>query len=181
MWTGNCRIRAAARSCPPDGRPGDGRVKGESYTVEVFDDLVPQILDRTRVGAITMTQVVAALDIHPDTTFTIARIERDREAALAAYRRDRDIYALEQAMADLDAEEASAKASTKVVSAAEAVAWLHDLPALWAAADDSGRRLLTEALFKKAEAWGSRRSRSIRRRRPMLTAGRTRSAPCRCC
>jgi hypothetical protein len=102
----------------------------------------------------TMTQVVAGLDTHPDTTFTIARIERDRESALATYRRDRDVHALEQAMAHLDAEEATARASTKVVSAAEAVAWLHDLPALWTAADDSGRRLLTEALFEKVEVLG---------------------------
>ncbi len=50
--------------------------------------------------------------------------------------------------------EASARASTQGVSAAEAVAWLHDLPALWAAADDSGRRLLTEAIFEKVEVLG---------------------------
>jgi len=41
-----------------------------------------------------------------------------------------------------------------VVSAAEAVAWLHDLPALWTAADDTGRRLLTEAIFEKVEVLG---------------------------
>ena len=46
------------------------------------------------------------------------------------------------------------QASTQVVSAAEAIAWLRDLPALWAAADDSGRRLLTEALFEKVEVLG---------------------------
>ena len=39
----------------------------------------------------TITQVVAGLDAHPDTTFTLARVEPDREAALAAYRRDRRI------------------------------------------------------------------------------------------
>ena len=32
--------------------------------------------------------------------------------------------------------------------------WLRDPPSLWAAADDSGRRLLTEALFKKVEVLG---------------------------
>jgi hypothetical protein len=51
-------------------------------------------------------------------------------------------------------EEADARASTQVVSAAEAIAWLRDLPALWDAADDSGRRLLTEALFEKVEVLG---------------------------
>ena len=138
----------------PWKNPGDGRVKGESYKTEVYDDLVPQILDRVRVGAMTKTQVVACLDTHPDTTFAIARIERDREAAATRFLRHRDTDALEQAMSRLDAEEASARASTQGVSAAEAVAGLHDLPALWAAADDSGRRLLTEAIFEKVEVLG---------------------------
>jgi hypothetical protein len=147
-------FKAAKPAVTPWKNPGDGRVKGESYKTEAYDDLVPQILDRVRVGAMTMTQVVAGLDTHPDTTFTIARIERDREGALAAYRRDRNIHALQQAMDRLDAEEAGARASTKVVSAVEAVAWLHDLPALWTAADDTGRRLLTEAIFEKVEVLG---------------------------
>ena len=43
---------------------------------------------------------------------------------------------------------------TRVISAEEATAWLHDLPALWAAADNSGRRLLSEALFGKVEVLG---------------------------
>jgi len=129
-------------------------VKGESYKAGVYDDLVPQLLDRVRVGAVTKMRVVAGLDTHPDTTFTIARIERDREAAAGRFLRDRDTRALELAMSRLDAEEASARASTKVVSPAEAVAWLQDLPALWASADDSGRRLLTEALFEKVEVLG---------------------------
>ena len=147
-------FKAARPAVTPWRSPGDGRIKGESYKSEVYDDLVPQILDRVRVGAMTMTKFVAGLNTHPDTTFTIARIERDRTAAADRFVRDRDTTALEQAMSRLDAEEASAKASTKVVSAAEAVAWLHDLPALWAAADDSGRRLLTEAIFEKVEVLG---------------------------
>jgi hypothetical protein len=51
-------------------------------------------------------------------------------------------------------EEAEAEASTQVVEPAEALAWLRNLPALWASADDSGRRLLTEALFEKVEVLG---------------------------
>jgi len=147
-------FKAARPAVTPRKSPGDGRVKGESYKTDVYDDLVPQILDRVRVGAMTLTEVVAGLETHPDTTFTIARIERDHEAAAGRFLRDRDTHALEQAMSRLDAEEASAKASTKIVSAADAVAWLHDLPALWAAADDSGRRLLTEAIFEKVEVLG---------------------------
>lgn len=57
-------------------------------------------------------------------------------------------------MARLDAEEAEAKASTRAVEPSEALRWLRDLPALWEAADDSGRRLLTEAIFEKVEVLG---------------------------
>lgn len=57
-------------------------------------------------------------------------------------------------MCRLGRTEAEAKASTQVVEPSEALEWLRDLPALWAAADDSGRRLLTEALFEKVEVLG---------------------------
>jgi hypothetical protein len=57
-------------------------------------------------------------------------------------------------MARLDAAEAEAKVSDQVVDAGEALRWLRDLPALWKAGDDSGRRLLTEALFEKVEVLG---------------------------
>ena len=97
---------------------------------------------------------MAGLAIYPDTTFAIARIRRDRKTAADKYLEDRDTRALEQTMARLDAEEAEAKASTRVVEPSEALAWLRDLPALWEAADDSGRRLLTEALFEKVEVLG---------------------------
>jgi hypothetical protein len=121
---------------------------------EVFDDLVPQILDRVQIGAVTLTQVIGGLTAYPDTTFAAARIKRERELAAARYLRDRDLAALELMMARLDAEEAEAKASTQVIEPVEALAWLRDLPALWAAADGSGRRLLTEALFEKVEVLG---------------------------
>jgi hypothetical protein len=120
----------------------------------VYDNLVPQLLDRVQVGAMTISRVIDGLVTHPDTTFTIARIERDRDAALARYRRDRDSAALDKMMARLDAEEADARASTHIVSAADAIAWLRDLPARWDTADDSGRRLVTEALFEKVEVLG---------------------------
>ena len=101
-----------------------------------------------------MTKVVEGLAVQPSSTFTMARIERDREAALRKYKHDRDTTALERTMTRLDDEEREAQSATQVISAPEAVAWLRDLPALWAAADDSGRRLLTEALFEKVEVLG---------------------------
>jgi len=57
-----------------------------------------------------------------------------------------------EAMARLDAEEAEANASTRVIEPSEALGWLRDLPALWTSADDSGRRLLTETPFEKVKA-----------------------------
>jgi hypothetical protein len=129
-------------------------VKGESYKAEVYDDLIPQVLDRVHIGVRTLTQVMGSLTAHPNNTFAIARIHRERDAALARYLGNRDTRALEQTMGRLDADEAEAKASTRVVEPLEALEWLRDLPALWAAADDSGRHLLTEALFEKIEVLG---------------------------
>jgi hypothetical protein len=145
-------FRAAKPAVVPWRSPGDRRLKGESYKVEVYDNLVPRLLARVSFGARTMTSVVEGLAVQPSSTFTMARIERDRDAALRTYRQERDTTVLERTMKRLDDEEREAEASTRVISAAEAVAWLRDLPALWAAADDSGRRLLTEALFEKAPA-----------------------------
>jgi hypothetical protein len=83
------------------------------YKTEVYDDLIPQILGRVHLGAVTLTQVVSGLVAYPDATFTIARIHRDREMAASRYLRDRDVATLEQMMARLDADEAQAIASTR--------------------------------------------------------------------
>ena len=56
-------------------------------------------------------------------------------------------------MADLDADEARARATSRFVSAAEAVTWLDDLPALWTASGDPGRPPW-KALFEKVEVLG---------------------------
>ena len=147
-------FKAARPTETPWKSPGAGRVWGESYKAQVFDDLVPQILEHVHVGAMTLTQVIGGLSTSPDTAFALARIGRERELAASRYLRDRDMKILGQTMTRLDAEEAQAKASTKTVEPAEALEWLRDLPALWEAADDSGRRLLTEAIFEKVEVLG---------------------------
>lgn len=59
-------------------------------------------------------------------------------------------------MKGLDIEELEAQASTEAISAAEDTAILRDLPSVWTAADDSGRRLLTEALFEKVDVVGGK-------------------------
>jgi hypothetical protein len=91
---------------------------------------------------------------------TLARIERDREAAMARYRRDRNTRGLDEAMARLDVEEVAAHERTDDgPTAAEAADRLRDLPKLWDDADGSGRRLHLEALFERLEVLGVRKLR----------------------
>lgn len=79
---------------------------------------------------------------------TLTRINHDRDATLASYRRDRDPVVLELAMRRLDQEEGLARSTPAIgPTPAEAVEDLRDLAALWDHADGSGRNLLAEALF----------------------------------
>jgi hypothetical protein len=98
-------------------------------------------------------------DAEPD-RLALARIGRERDAALARYRRDRDLRCLERTMAVLDEQEAEAKAGGPVTAleASEVVAYLRDLPRLWDDAPGS-RRALAEALFERVEVLGLRRMR----------------------
>ena len=118
-----------------------------------------EMLARVSLGAEHRPSVVAETrDVEPD-RLAITRIGRERDA-LARYRRDRDLRALERTMASLDAQEAEANAGGPVTAleASEVVAYLRDLPRLW---DDapSSRRALAEALFERVEVLGLRRMR----------------------
>jgi hypothetical protein len=82
----------------------------------------------------------------------MARIERDREAAMARYRRDRDPAALEATMRVLDREEEAARGSRDDgPTPEEAVEFLRDLPSIWDDAEPAGRKLLAEALFDRID------------------------------
>ncbi|MFO7533101.1 MAG: hypothetical protein R6W93_11620 [Candidatus Limnocylindrales bacterium] len=91
----------------------------------------------------------------------IARIERERDAAIGRYRRDRDARALEVAMARLDAQEAEARRELEpeTVPAPDAHRYLQELPATWRALEQGegpGRRMLAEALFDRLDVLGFR-------------------------
>ena len=91
---------------------------------------------------------------------TLARIERDRDAAMARYRRDRDPDALEATMRALDQEEQAARGERAGgLTPQEAVESLRELPKLWDDAEPSGRKLLAEALFERIDVLGSRKVR----------------------
>jgi DNA invertase Pin-like site-specific DNA recombinase len=153
--------RAARQPVEPRFGPRAGhRFEGLSYRADVYEDIARRALGHVSANAYLRTGVVAGLRAEaagPDPD-VLARIEREREAAMARYRRDRDSRALDAAMDRLDAEEAEARARINDgPTAAEAVAYLADLARLWDEAEGSGRKLLAEALFERVEVLGVRK------------------------
>lgn len=138
----------------------DRRHRGVSYPADAFEGIVRQALGHVSANAKLAADVVEALGAEergPDPA-TLARIEHDRDTALARYRRDRDGDALEATMRRLDREESEARAATNDgPTAAEAAEYLRDLPRLWDEAEGSGRRQLAEALFERIEVLGAQR------------------------
>ena len=136
----------------------DRRHKGVSYPAEAFEDLVRQALGYVSANADLAAAVVDRLgadEIAPDPV-TLARIERDRESALARYRRDRDPDALEASMRALDQQELGARGAGAAGSTREeAIEFLRNLPGLWDEAEPSGRKLLAEALFERIDVLGA--------------------------
>ncbi len=89
----------------------------------------------------------------------LARIEEERERALATYRRDRDPHVLEQTMRELDAAEAEASGGSErpTLPPDEVRRYLENLPAWWADADPDDRRALADdALRAHPRARGQR-------------------------
>lgn len=72
----------------------------------------------------------------------LARIERERSAAMERYRRDRDAVALERTMAALDRQEATARVDAPTLTPAEVREYLENLPALWRDAPTTRGRLV---------------------------------------
>jgi hypothetical protein len=109
----------------------------------------------------TLRRVVGLVTTPPASPdrLALARIERDRDAALALYRRDRDSVALDRRMARLDTEEMEARRPHQPdgIPADVAVSYLRDLAATWRKAEGGpGRRMLAEALFERIDALGFR-------------------------
>jgi DNA invertase Pin-like site-specific DNA recombinase len=139
------------------------RVPGRSYPQHAYERIVPLVLDRVRLGADDIAEAVALYQATAGGTAgdpgAQERIERERDRALARYKRTRDPAELEATMRRLDAEEQEArKADARApLTAAEVVAYLRDLPRLWADGQPEERRRLAEALFARVRALGIRR------------------------
>ena len=133
-----------------------------SYPADSYEDLIRQALKHVSANAELAAAVIERLaedESAPDPV-ALARIERDRENAMARYRRDRDTGALEAAMRALDQQEAQARAvHADGLTPEEAVESLRELPQLWDDAEPSGRKLLAEALFERIDVLGARKVR----------------------
>jgi hypothetical protein len=90
----------------------------------------------------------------------LARIAHERDRAAATFVRDRDMVALEEAMARLDEEERAAKVSVPAepLPPAEIRRYLEQLPEWWAAVGPDDRKALAETLFAKIRVLGLRKA-----------------------
>ena len=131
---------------------------GHSYRAVEYEAIVRDVLADVSLGADRIAAVVEATRAPEPDRLALARIGRERDTALARYRRDRDLHTLEATMTALDEQEAEARDRQPApeLSAAEVVAYLRDLPRLWDEAPDS-RRGLAESLFERVEVLGLRR------------------------
>jgi site-specific DNA recombinase len=153
-------FRAATPEWPYDWH---GRRDGKGYRRTLYEDAIGKVLEQVQLGADVLVDVVSDVS-HASASIdsvAIARIERERDAAIGRYRRDRDARALEVAMARLDAQEAEARRELEpeVVPAPDAHRYLQELPATWRALENGegpGRRMLAEALFDRLDVLGFR-------------------------
>jgi len=146
---------------PPGGgvRGRHRRIPGQSYARDEYEAIVPFILARVRLRArdVAETAHAYAMGIGGEVNqLRLARIEDERERALATYRRDRDPLALEATMRDLDAAEADAGGAREAtaLSPEEVRRYLENLPSWWADADPEDRRALATTLFERIRALG---------------------------
>ena len=154
-----CAAFMAAR--PPGGavRGRHVRIPGQSYGRDEYEAIVPFVLERVRLGTRDVEAAAGAYTRGAGTEpnqLRLARIEEERERALATYRRDRDPLVLEQTMRELDAAEAEASGGSErpTLPPDEVRRYLENLPAWWADADPEDRRALATTLFERIRVLG---------------------------
>lgn len=145
----------------PRVRKRRGRMDGKAYRREWYEAVVGLLLREVSFGAKTLAAVVDGVVERPAEPdhFALARIDRDRDAAMARYRRDRDTAALEASMSRLDVDEAAAREpkAEAGVPAAVAVEVLRGLAGAWDELVDrpgEARRQLADAIFERIEVAG---------------------------
>ena len=135
------RAHAESDEDQPEGPSLDQRPRvAVSFGRDEYEAIVPFVLERVRLGA---KDIDAAADTYARGTGTepnqlrLARIEEERDRAVAAYRRDRDPLALEQTMRELDTAEAEADGDQErpMLPPDEVRRYLENLASWWADAD----------------------------------------------
>ncbi len=154
-----CAAFMAARPTGGQVRGRHHRIPGQSYGRDEYEAIVPFVLERVRLGA---KDIDATADAYARGTgaepnhLRLARIEEERDRAMAAYRRDRDPLALERTMRELDAAEAQADGDRErpTLPPDEVRRYLENLPAWWADAGPDDRRALATTLFERIRVMG---------------------------
>ncbi len=154
-----CPEFMAARPAGGAVRGRHARIPGQSYGRDEYEAIVPFVLERVRLGARDVEAAAGAYCRGAGTEpnqLRLARIEEERERALATYRRDRDPQVLEQTMRELDAAEAEAAGGSErpTLPPDEVRRYLENLPAWWADADPDDRRALATTLFERIRVLG---------------------------
>ena len=142
---------------PPPGFPL-GRVQRPQHPAATCDGIVPTVLAHVAASASVQASVVGLLVERTELvdSLALARIAREREAAMTRYLRDRDPLAFETAMARLDREGAEARSATRTVDPNATLAYLADLPRLWQETAPERHRNPAEAMFERIEVLGTR-------------------------
>jgi DNA invertase Pin-like site-specific DNA recombinase len=161
--TDPCPAFLEAARQPKRRRRGQHRVvPGRSYAAEAYEALVAAVLARVSLGADVITEAIAESRAPEPDRVGLARIERERDQAIARYRRTRDAAELERTMARLDTDALLARQDRGPVPlpADQAAAYLRDLPSWWADAPNT-RRELAEFLFARIDVLGLRTMRIV--------------------
>jgi DNA invertase Pin-like site-specific DNA recombinase len=154
-----CRFRHLdACEAFKEARPKNLRwaTRGESYDVEMYESIIPAILEHVATGADLLPEVMRELDHaeEPDQD-TLGRIQREREAAGRKVAFDRDMKALQATMDRLDAEEQEARQpKRRLPTRDEARERLSDLPSIWRTSGPEERQRLLRSLFERIEVMG---------------------------
>ena len=163
LLTGHCGRYRHTEACLEyrAARPGapDGRVKGESYSAQTYEDPVREAVGRLSANRGLVSEVQAAVAAQagcagPDQV-ALVRVARRRREAADRLTQDRDMARWQAEMEALDVEEAAARAANHaVVSACEVVEYLADLPQLYDDAEPETQKRILQSLIERVEVLG---------------------------
>ena len=151
-------VTVAPRTRRAFSRNYDGRMRGESYPAEWYDNMIGAALRHVAASAKLMTETMPKA-LAPEPTqagdFTGARIVRDRQAAMTRYMRDRDVGELQATMSRLDSEQSQAQERVGGdVTPERARHYLANLSELWADTEPEGQRAIAAAAVDRIEVMG---------------------------